>query len=340
MARKPTVSTDSVAGDQLRAFFERIERLDEEVKALNDDKKEVFAEAKGNGFDTKVMKIILKERRQDVSERLEIEALVELYRAALGMAAYPREEDDDEDEPEAGTPVATRAPARPVKQISSGSIEADSDAVPYNSASEQPGGQAEADRPSVSANQSTAARKDVQSGGSKLGSDAGYDGIRAPVNSGFGSHTSQGNPTAGTQAPPVDTTFAPGSIRYERTPPVGIVRHEYQRCFPEAWGPALGDLKDDIRANGVRDPILMQGNILLDGWSRFMACRDLKIEYPVKEYDGTDPLADIIKLNMASRGLNLAERISIARKLIKAAPDREADIAELMDLDQQRDAAQ
>jgi len=103
----PANSADSVAGDQLRAFIERIERLDAELKAINDDKKEVFAEAKGNGFDTKVMKIILKERRQDASERMELEALVELYRAALGMAVAPLDYDD-----EIGTRVATRAPAQ------------------------------------------------------------------------------------------------------------------------------------------------------------------------------------------------------------------------------------
>lgn len=84
-------NSDSVAGDQLRAFIERVERLDEEIKALNEDKKEIFAEAKGNGFDTKVMKIILRERRQDPSELLEIEALLELYKAALGSHVHVRE---------------------------------------------------------------------------------------------------------------------------------------------------------------------------------------------------------------------------------------------------------
>lgn len=50
MARKPTVSSDSVAQDQLRAFIERIERMEEEKKAIADDIKEIYAEAKGNGF--------------------------------------------------------------------------------------------------------------------------------------------------------------------------------------------------------------------------------------------------------------------------------------------------
>ena len=96
MAKKPTVSPDSVAQDQLRAFIERIERMEEEKKAISDDIKEIYAEAKGNGFDTKVLRQIVRIRKQDASERMEQEALLELYMAALGMQAAPRQEEDDE----------------------------------------------------------------------------------------------------------------------------------------------------------------------------------------------------------------------------------------------------
>ena len=95
MAKKPTVSPDSVAQDQLRAFIERIERMEEEKKAISDDIKEIYAEAKGNGFDTKVLRQIVRIRKQDASERMEQEALLELYMAALGMAAAPRDSDDE-----------------------------------------------------------------------------------------------------------------------------------------------------------------------------------------------------------------------------------------------------
>lgn len=103
------VRSDSVAQDQLRAFVERIERMDEELKAINDDKKEIYAEAKGNGFDTKVLKKVIQIRRQDPNERMEQEALLDLYLAALGMAVAPAL-DDDEDE--ARAPALSRAPAR------------------------------------------------------------------------------------------------------------------------------------------------------------------------------------------------------------------------------------
>jgi uncharacterized protein (UPF0335 family) len=82
-------NTESVAGDQLKAFIERIERLAEERAAIAKDISEVYAEAKGNGFDTKVMKIIVRRRAQDHNELMEQEALLELYLSALGMAPAP-----------------------------------------------------------------------------------------------------------------------------------------------------------------------------------------------------------------------------------------------------------
>lgn len=75
-----------VAGDQLRSFVERIERLEEEKKTIADDIKDVYAEAKGNGFDTKVLRRVISLRKQDQNERQEQEAILDLYLQALGMA--------------------------------------------------------------------------------------------------------------------------------------------------------------------------------------------------------------------------------------------------------------
>jgi uncharacterized protein (UPF0335 family) len=91
-----TMATESVAQDQLRAFVERIERMEEEKKAISDDIKEIYAEAKGNGFDTKVLRQVIRIRKQDRAERLEQEAILDLYLAALGMAIGPTEEEQDE----------------------------------------------------------------------------------------------------------------------------------------------------------------------------------------------------------------------------------------------------
>ncbi|PLW78972.1 DUF2312 domain-containing protein [Cohaesibacter celericrescens] len=75
-----------VAADQLRAIIERIERLEEEKKAIADDVKDVYAEAKGNGYDVKVIRQVVRLRKQDSNEREEMEALLDLYLHALGMA--------------------------------------------------------------------------------------------------------------------------------------------------------------------------------------------------------------------------------------------------------------
>ena len=73
------------AKDQLKAFVERVERLEEEKKAISDDIRDVYAEAKGNGFDVKALRTVVRLRKQDVDERKEQEAILETYLHALGM---------------------------------------------------------------------------------------------------------------------------------------------------------------------------------------------------------------------------------------------------------------
>lgn len=75
-----------VAGAQLRSYIERIERLEEEKAALSADIREVYAEAKGNGFEPKTMRQIVRLRKMDKEDRDEQETLLEVYKAALGMA--------------------------------------------------------------------------------------------------------------------------------------------------------------------------------------------------------------------------------------------------------------
>ena len=78
---------DRAAKDRLKSFVERIERLEEEKKEIADDIREVYAEAKGNGFDTKALRQIIKLRKIDVEERKEQEAILDVYKQALGMLA-------------------------------------------------------------------------------------------------------------------------------------------------------------------------------------------------------------------------------------------------------------
>lgn len=85
MTEEATSAGSQTTGVELRLFIERIERLEEEKQARADDIKDVFGEAKGRGYDTKTIKKILSLRKMDENERLEAEAILDTYMAALGM---------------------------------------------------------------------------------------------------------------------------------------------------------------------------------------------------------------------------------------------------------------
>ena len=80
------MSDVTIPGGKIRAFVERIENLDSEIQELNEQKKEVFAEAKGDGFDVKILKEIVKLRKQDEEERDERESMLDLYMRAMEQA--------------------------------------------------------------------------------------------------------------------------------------------------------------------------------------------------------------------------------------------------------------
>lgn len=80
-----TETSQTVAAAQLRAVIQRIESLESDKQEIADDIKEIYAEAKGTGFDTKAIRTIVKLRKLDTAERQEQEAIIDLYKAALGM---------------------------------------------------------------------------------------------------------------------------------------------------------------------------------------------------------------------------------------------------------------
>jgi uncharacterized protein (UPF0335 family) len=83
------MSDVTIPGGKIRAFVERIENLDTEIQELSEQKKEVFSEAKGEGFDIKILKEIIKLRKQDQDERDERESMLDLYMRAMEQAAAP-----------------------------------------------------------------------------------------------------------------------------------------------------------------------------------------------------------------------------------------------------------
>ena len=80
------MSTNAIDAGHLRAFLERIEKLEEEKRATADDIKDVYAEAKGTGYDVKILRKIVSLRRQDKQKREEEEEILDLYLSALGMS--------------------------------------------------------------------------------------------------------------------------------------------------------------------------------------------------------------------------------------------------------------
>jgi len=412
--RQPTVSTDSVAQDQIRAFVERILRMKEEAKAINDDIREIYAEAKGNGFDKTVLGQVVayvEKRGKDRAALMEREALFDLYMEAFdGSSSHARarareiieefrpdvvvsdhvdqdghrlrvivdpriaeilgRSDAEPHDPETGELIEDTEPASSEAQVrSERSGEGGEDAPALSADTQSQPGRSEAPRQIEAGlvakveDQSTAAVRDSTEGiaaPQPLNPEAATTppaAGRSPVDT----HPEPGNGEAGASPAPAPEPAAegtahnpipsavpgnmqnlhnaPGSIRTERTHTEGVERHQFA-VWPEYQGRAHADLVDDVRTNGVREPIVMQGRIILDGWARYLAAREAGVSYPVQEYAGDDPLRDIITLNMASRSLNLVERQSIAKKLTKLAPDRADEIGELLDLQQVREAAQ
>ena len=98
MTDKPANKNSQIASDELRSFIERFESLESDKKAIADDQKELLAEAKGRGWDTKIMRRVIAERKRDADEVAEEESILELYRMAHGMgasAASGADADDD-----------------------------------------------------------------------------------------------------------------------------------------------------------------------------------------------------------------------------------------------------
>lgn len=131
------------------------------------------------------------------------------------------------------------------------------------------------------------------------------------------------------------------SITVENTPSTGVTWHPYADIFPWIEGPAFQELKADIARNGVLEPIVFFDGAILDGRNRYIAARELGIEYPRVEYEGDDPLGFVISHNLKRRHLTESQRAMVAAKLAKMphGGDRRSDQAENLPLVSQSDAA-
>lgn len=113
--------------------------------------------------------------------------------------------------------------------------------------------------------------------------------------------------------------------RVEHTPPSGVRWHPYADIFPWIDGPAFKELVEDVRQNGVLEPIVFLDGAILDGRNRYMAAREAGVEYPRVEYTGDDPLGFVISRNLKRRHLSESQRAMVAAKLAKMPAHRPAD---------------
>lgn len=123
------------------------------------------------------------------------------------------------------------------------------------------------------------------------------------------------------------TPIAEAPEAFERVPPSGVQWHPYADLFPWIEGPAFDDLKADIAENGVLEPIVFFEGQILDGRNRYMAARDLGIEYPRVEYRGDDPLGYVVSLNLKRRHMSERERAMVASKIANMPQGARTDIA-------------
>lgn len=105
------------------------------------------------------------------------------------------------------------------------------------------------------------------------------------------------------------------TVTFEVVPQVGVRFHELANLFPMMQDEALAGLREDIRVNGVQSPIVFLDGAIIDGRNRYMCARDLGIEYPRVEFEGDDPLAFVVSLNLRRRHLTESQRASIAARL-------------------------
>jgi uncharacterized protein (UPF0335 family) len=398
--------THGVARDQLRAFVDRIERLEEEKKTIADDIKDIFGEATGMGFSTKILKKVIALRKKDEQERMEEDAILDTYLAALGMLPQFEMFDPEEVKPASreerrrqimsedmddhktlvdemadagliseearaenkrladavatkfgnGPAMALQSPSKSAEAVSERTVKNADGALPVVASGDVhrdsgPGmprteGSAVTDRrddhlhsPSdddaiaaVNGMAGLANVNGVEQSSSGLidpneDRDEGQslDAESADANTG-GDHEVGEQKTAAQAGVLVQSAPAANGITYEAVPAVPMKSLAYASCFPLLSGNAYAALLDDIRQNGVLDPIVRMGDVIVNGWSRYNAARSLRIEYPVIPYSGKDVLIDVIGWQRSDRDWTPEQERKIAAALAKEIPDRADDI--------------
>jgi uncharacterized protein (UPF0335 family) len=358
----------NAAQDQIKTYVDRILRMKEEAKAINADIREIYAEAKGNGFDkTTLGKLVtyVEKRQTDADAVLESESLFDLYLTAYDRAAgvvgtkratHTHAPEDRQQRSRARLSEAMDDnKAFSAERLSNGLISEQAHAENValsDAAAEKLGAGAVSKGDPVAALRADPAMHIVSASSlktnpeAKASEDGGTtaqdietpadsvtgDASRASVSAGSDAQlpVSDKSVEAPASAAPRQIYAAPGVITWEHTPPEGVKRHDYSYAFGDL-GQDSAVIEDDL-ANAAAEPIVKIGPVILDGWARYIKTRSMvsldgkPVEYSVAQYDGTDPLMDCIRWNVAGRILNDAQKRTIAQRLARLEPNRKEEI--------------
>ncbi|MCJ8053834.1 hypothetical protein GB928_018415 [Shinella curvata] len=150
----------------------------------------------------------------------------------------------------------------------------------------------------------------------------------------------QNNTVLSTGEGTANTALPAAGVVMEYVPQSGVKRLPFASCFPELSKAEYDRLEKDIAVNRVREPIIRQGDVIIDGWNRYTIARKYGFSYPVQEYTGADVLLDLIEWQRAARNFTTAQEKKIAADLAKAMPDRADDIMTAFGLAEALEAAE
>lgn len=131
------------------------------------------------------------------------------------------------------------------------------------------------------------------------------------------------------------TEFPDDGIRYEATPPMPMKSLPYASCFPELSKVEYDALTSVIKLQGVQEPIVRMGDVIVNGWNRYNIARSLGIEYPVIRYTGKDVLLDVIAMQREDRAWTSVQEQKIAARLAKEVPHRASEIMRAFQIEEE-----
>ncbi|HEV7345497.1 MAG TPA: GapR family DNA-binding domain-containing protein [Devosia sp.] len=362
---------NSIADDILRNGFERWQRLEGEKQAISDDLKELFAELKSQGFDGKALRAAFRTvAKADDAAVQDLNATVDLYvdslmapRAsatgttiAIAQARSAGEPSDPiaalrtdpsmaivsvdnlkkpetQSAPQAGSDLTNPAPKGQVapNPVAKAADDANSgSAMSEVSAAADAPEQAEVVNRVAGDRAPAATSEDMDATAGETATNSAVDGSsEAPKAAGK-------SVEASASAAPAPKYAEPGVSTWETHPPEGVERGAISTAFG-TMGQDTAVIADELE-RGAAQPIVKKGKVILDGWARYMAARNMveldgsAMAYPVVQYAGDDLLVDIIRLNVEGRMLTEQQKRLIAANLARQEPSRKDDIYRAFEL--------